>query len=103
MSHPANGDIRPRGRGHPGRMIGRGCFGNPWLFQQAQAALEGRPSRPCRRCVARWDTAVRQIQLAVEDKGEHIALLRHAAAVLDSREHANYYKEWIVRERREQP
>ena len=21
-------------------MIGRGCFGNPWLFQQAQAALE---------------------------------------------------------------
>ena len=22
-------------------MIGRGCFGNPWLFQQAQAALEG--------------------------------------------------------------
>ena len=22
-------------------MIGRGCFGNPWLFQQAQAALAG--------------------------------------------------------------
>ena len=29
-------------------MIGRGCFGNPWLFQQAQAALEGRPI-PCKR------------------------------------------------------
>ena len=27
-------------------MIGRGCFGNPWLFQQAQAALEGRPIPP---------------------------------------------------------
>ena len=24
-------------------MIGRGCFGNPWLFQQAKAALEGLP------------------------------------------------------------
>ena len=22
-------------------MIGRGCFGNPWIFQQAKAALEG--------------------------------------------------------------
>ena len=29
-------------------MIGRGAFGNPWLFQQALAALAGR-SRPCRR------------------------------------------------------
>ena len=27
-------------------MIGRGCFGNPWLFQQAQAALEGQPIPP---------------------------------------------------------
>ena len=26
-------------------MLGRGCFGNPWLFARAQAAL----SRPCRR------------------------------------------------------
>ena len=28
-------------------MVGRGCFGNPWLFQQAKAALEGQPSRRC--------------------------------------------------------
>ena len=27
-------------------MIGRGCLGNPWLFQQAQAALEGKPVPP---------------------------------------------------------
>ena len=27
-------------------MIGRGSFGNPWIFQQAQAALEGRPVPP---------------------------------------------------------
>ena len=25
-------------------MLGRGCFGNPWLFARAQAALEGRPA-----------------------------------------------------------
>ena len=56
-------------------MIGRGCFGNPWLFQQAQAALEGQPIPPLPPLRERWDTAVRQIQLAVEDKGEHIALL----------------------------
>ncbi|HBL63782.1 MAG TPA: tRNA dihydrouridine synthase DusB, partial [Oscillibacter sp.] len=24
-------------------MIGRGCLGNPWLFQQARAALAGEP------------------------------------------------------------
>ncbi len=30
-------------------MLGRGCFGNPWLFARAQAALEGGLSRPCRR------------------------------------------------------
>lgn len=29
-------------------MIGRGCFGNPWIFEQAKAALEGRPIPPLR-------------------------------------------------------
>ena len=27
-------------------MIGRGCFGNPWLFQQAQAAAGGKAGAP---------------------------------------------------------
>ena len=27
-------------------MIGRGCFGDPWIFQQAKAVLEGRPVPP---------------------------------------------------------
>ena len=27
-------------------MIGRGCFGNPWIFQQAKAVLEGQPVSP---------------------------------------------------------
>ena len=29
-------------------MIGRGCFGNPWIFQQAKAVLEGEEPRPRR-------------------------------------------------------
>ena len=81
-------------------MIGRGCFGNPWLFQQAQAALEGRPIPPLPPLAERWDTAVRQIELAVEDKGEHIALLearKQLCWYLKGVSHANYYKEQIVR------
>lgn len=81
-------------------MIGRGCFGNPWLFQQAEAALEGRdiPALPPLRL--RVDTAVRQIELAVEDKGEHIAILearKQYCWYLKGVSHANYYKEQIVR------
>ena len=55
-------------------MIGRGCFGNPWLFQQAQAALEGSPSRPAAagRAVGHRRAADRA---GLEDKGEHIAML----------------------------
>ena len=79
-------------------MIGRGCFGNPWLFQQAQAALEGRPIPPLPPLAERWDTAVRQIELAVEDKGEHIALLearKQLCWYLKGVKYANYYKDQI--------
>ena len=41
-------------------MIGRGCFGNPWLFQQAKAVLEGKPVPPLPSLAERCDTAVRQ-------------------------------------------
>ena len=56
-------------------MIGRGCFGNPWLFQQAQAALAGQPIPPLPPLAERWATAVRQVELSVADRGEHIAVL----------------------------
>lgn len=81
-------------------MIGRGCFGNPWLFQQARAALAGGPIPPLPPLPERWDTAVRQIELAVADKGEHIALLearKQLCWYLKGVSHANYYKEQIVR------
>ena len=68
--------------------------------KQAQAALEGRPIPPLPPLAERWDTAVRQIELAVEDKGEHIALLearKQLCWYLKGVSHANYYKEQIVR------
>ena len=81
-------------------MIGRGCFGNPWLFQQARAALEGEPIPPLPPLAERWATAVRQVELAAADKGEHIAVLearKQLCWYLKGVSHANYYKEQIVR------
>ena len=81
-------------------MIGRGCFGNPWLFQQAQAALVGQPIPPLPPLAERWATAVRQVELSVADKGEHIAVLearKQLCWYLKGVSHANYYKEQIVR------
>ena len=57
-------------------------------FTGADAAMIGR------------DVAVRQIRLAAEDKGEHIAMLearKQYAWYLKGVPHANYYKEQIVR------
>ena len=80
-------------------MIGRGCFGNPWIFQEAAAALAGEPI-PARPPLAeRCDTAVRQIELAAKYNCEKIAVLnarRHYAWYLKGVPYASYYKEQIV-------
>ena len=75
-------------------------FLNPWLFQQARAALEGADIPALPPLAQRIDTALRQVELAVEDKGEHIALLearKQLCWYLKGVSHANYYKEQIVR------
>ena len=80
-------------------MIGRGCFGNPWLFQQAKAALEGAPIPPPPPLAERCDTAVRQFELAARYKGERVAVLearRHSCWYLKGVPHSGYYKEKIV-------
>ena len=81
-------------------MIGRGCFGNPWLFQQAAAVLEGEPIPDHPPLAERCDTAVRQIELAAAYNCERVAVLtarRHYAWYLKGVSHAAYYKEQIVR------
>lgn len=80
-------------------MIGRGAFGNPWLFSQAEAALNGMPIPELPPLCDRMDLAVRQMELAVADKGEHIAMLearKQFCWYLKGVAHANYYKEKIV-------
>ena len=79
-------------------MVGRGCFGNPWLFQQAKAALEGREVPPLPPLAQRCDTAVRQFELSAAPKGEHIACLaarKHYAWYLKGVPYAGYWKEQI--------
>ena len=81
-------------------MIGRGCFGNPWLFAQAKAALEGLPIPPLPPLAQRCDTVVRQIERAAAVRGERTAVLEarhHYCWYLKGVPHANYYKEQIVR------
>ncbi len=104
----ANGDIfKPedavrilRHTGADMAMIGRGSFGNPWLFAQAKAALDGAPIPPLPPLAERCDTAVRQIELAAAAKGERVAVLEarhHYCWYLKGVSHASYYKDQIVR------
>lgn len=79
-------------------MLGRGVFGNPWLFTNARAALNGTPIPEPPPLAARVDTAVRQFELAREDKGERIACLearKHFSWYLRGVAHSGYYKEKI--------
>ena len=80
-------------------MIGRGCFGNPWIFQQAKAALAGEPVPPLPPLPVRIDTAVRQIELAAQYRDERTAVLEarhHMCWYLKGVLHANYYKQQII-------
>jgi tRNA-dihydrouridine synthase B len=81
-------------------MIGRASFGNPWIFRQAAAALDGKPVPEPPPLSERCDAAVRQIALAAEIKGERVAVLearRHYCWYLKGVPHSGYYKEQIVR------
>ncbi len=53
-----------------GIMIARGSFGNPWLFQQARALLEGRVPRPEPGAAERFAVALRHARLQVEIQGD---------------------------------
>ena len=103
----ANGDVFSAGdavrilrfTGADMAMIGRGAFGNPWIFQQAAAALAGEPIPDRPPLAQRCDLACRQIELAAQRRGEKVALLearRHFAWYLKGVPYAGYYKEQIV-------
>ena len=80
-------------------MVGRGCFGNPWIFQQAKALLNGEPLPELPPLAQRCDVAVRQFELAAAAKGERVAILearKHYCWYLKGVSHSGYYKEQIV-------
>lgn len=103
----ANGDIMSgeaavqclRRTGADGLMLGRGVFGDPWLFEEVRAALGGHERSPRPPLRERMETALRQMHLAAEDKGEHIACLearKHLAWYLRGVAHGGFYKEQIA-------
>jgi len=102
----ANGDIIDgekavkclRRTGADGIMIGRAAFGDPWVFAQIKAALEGSPIPERPPLADRIAVAVRQFELSEQDHGEHIACLearKHFAWYLRGVRNASYYKNQI--------
>ena len=102
----ANGDIVDpvsalrclKWTGADGIMIGRATFGDPWIFEEVKAAMEGKPipGRPCLK--DRIAVAVRQFEISEADHGEHIACLearKHFAWYLRGVRNASYYKNQI--------
>ena len=80
-------------------MIGRGAFGDPWLFARGNAAIAGLPEPELPPLRARIDTAVQQIEAAAEQKGERLACLEARSQFcwyLRGVPHAGYYKQQIV-------
>ena len=103
----ANGDITDgdaavrclKRTGADGLMIGRSVFGDPWIFEEVRAALNGEeyPGRPC--LADRIDVAVEQFRLSEQDHGERIACLearKHFAWYLRGVPHSSYYKNQIT-------
>ena len=81
-------------------MIGRGSFGDPWLFREANAALAGEeiPSPPT--VSERMDVAMAQIELLATHVGERIACLEarhHMPWYLHGVPYAAIYRQQLTR------
>ena len=77
----ANGDILTaddalamlRDTGADGIAVGRGAVGNPFIFSEILAALDSKTYAPP-SLDERIDVALKQLRIAVDDKGERIAI-----------------------------
>ena len=99
----ANGDVFSGGdaahilryTGCDAAMIGRGSFGDPWIFRAGNAAVAGEPIPPRPPLRERMETALRQIELSAGLRGERPACLearRHLAWYLRGVPYAGPYK-----------
>ena len=102
----ANGDIVSgetavkclKRTGADGIMIGRATFGDPWIFAEVKAALDGNLDYQRPILADRIAMAVKQFELSEKDHGEHIACLearKHFAWYLRGVAHSSYYKNQI--------
>jgi nifR3 family TIM-barrel protein len=88
-----NGDIESgvdvvRMREHTGCagvMVGRGAFGNPWLFREARALLRGEAGPPSPDAAERFAVASRHARLALELQGDS------RRTMLEFRKHFGWY------------
>jgi len=88
-----NGDITSardahrmwRETGCAGVMVARGSFGNPWIFQQARALLDGRPWHATPGAAERFAVALRHARLAVEIQGDD------RQTTIEFRKHLGWY------------
>ncbi len=88
-----NGDVNSaedvvRMRAHTGCagvMVGRGSFGNPWLFRDAHALLQGQPKPPAPDAVERFSVALAHAQLALRLQGDS------RRTVIEFRKHFGWY------------
>ena len=84
--------------GADGIMIGRATFGDPWIFAEVQAALDGDMDYQRPILKDRIALAVRQFEISEQDHGEYIACLearKHFAWYLRGVAHSSYYKNQI--------
>jgi nifR3 family TIM-barrel protein len=71
--------------GCAGVMVGRGSFGNPWLFRDARALLNGEPRPPEPDATEKFAIALQHARLAIELQGD----TRHT--VIEFRKHFGWY------------
>ena len=80
--------------------VGRGAFGNPWLFAQANAAVAREPVPAPPPLPERMDAALSQIRTLAAYSGERIACLEarhHLPWYLHGVPHAGIYRRELVR------
>jgi nifR3 family TIM-barrel protein len=84
-----NGDVRTpedalrmiERTGCDGVMVGRGSFGNPWLFRRAERLLDGKDPGPPPTPRERIETAIGHLHVLAAKKGEYASVLmrKHVA------------------------
>ncbi len=71
--------------GCAGVMVGRGAFGNPWIFRDAQALLAGEALPPAPDAAERFRVALEHARLAIRLQGDS------RKTVMEFRKHLGWY------------